>query len=34
MIEYILSFLQYDFMRNALVVGLLIAVCCALLGVS
>ncbi|MBE6797677.1 MAG: metal ABC transporter permease [Ruminococcaceae bacterium] len=34
MIEYILSFLQYDFMRNALIVGLLIAVCCALLGVS
>ncbi len=34
MIEYIFSFLRYDFMRNALIIGLFISVCCALLGVS
>ncbi|MBO5726926.1 MAG: metal ABC transporter permease [Clostridia bacterium] len=34
MIEYVFSFLQYDFVRNALIIGLSISVCCALLGVS
>ena len=34
MIKYILSFLEYDFVRNALIIGLSISVCCALLGVS
>lgn len=34
MIKYIFSFFQYDFMRYALIIGLFISVCCALLGVS
>lgn len=34
MIDYIFSFFEYDFVINALIVGLLISVCAALLGVS
>ncbi len=34
MIDYILSLFEYDFVINALIVGILISVCAALLGVS
>lgn len=34
MINYILSFFKYDFVVNALIIGVLISLCAALLGVS
>jgi len=34
MIEAISAFLSYSFLRNALIVGILVSLCCALLGVS
>lgn len=34
MTEIINSFLSYSFLRNALIVGVLVSLCCALLGVS